>query len=160
MKSWHLEKTLMLGKIEGKRWRVQQRMRWLVSIANSMGINWSKLWEDRGAYCAAVHGVTKSRTQLSDWTTTYVFKYIHILSNIYVYIFENFHNFHKNSIKITFYYATFQVYTYTFSIHTHIYVLLWEFENSHNKKVYIYMCIYICIRTYIHIYLHKEKGVK
>ena len=64
-----LKKTLMLGKIEGKRKRGQQRMRWLDSITDSIDMNRSKLWEaakDRGDWRAAVHGVTMSQTQLSD----------------------------------------------------------------------------------------------
>ena len=66
-----LEKTLMLGKIEGRRRRGWQRMRCLVGVSDMINMGLGRLWElvmDREAWCAAVHGVAKSQTRLSDWT--------------------------------------------------------------------------------------------
>ena len=92
---------LIQGKAEGN-WRWEwQRMEWLDSITDAMDMNLSKLWEiveNGGAWCAAVHGVTKSWTWLSDWTTTTTYKYITIIillnvggeSMFEIYIFSKF----------------------------------------------------------------------
>ena len=72
VKNWLIGKDLMLGKVEGRRRRGRQRLRWLYTITNSMDTNLSKLQEivaDRGAWHAIVHGVTKGLIWLTDWTT-------------------------------------------------------------------------------------------
>ena len=92
-----LEKTLMLGKIEGRRRREQQKMRWLDSITYSMDKNLSRLREiveDRGGWNAALCGVAKSQTQLSDWITTNFLQYRSVADEIFQFCLSKISLFH------------------------------------------------------------------
>ena len=96
-----LEKTLMLGGIGGRRRRGRQRMRWLDGITDSMDMNLSEFQElvmDRGGWCATIHGVAKSRTQLSDWTERIMT--LNIFSAYWLFVYLLWRNVYSNLLLI------------------------------------------------------------
>ena len=146
------EKTLILGKIEGKRKRGWQRMRWLESIIDSVDMNFSKFWEtvkDRGVWHAAVHEVAESQTRLNDWKTATI-SYQYFPNDIYVAYFFTIEN---NALIYTltckfvpiffFYFLVIKLLVYK--------VKLWGFHWE--KKIKFLMRMYEIIR---HLVVHTK----